>query len=65
MANWAQFGHFHLGVYSLMWPAVQSIESNIHFVNLSVYFTKTYRKLDSQLFSVDFVVSMLLSYWRA
>ncbi len=22
MANWAQFGHFHLGVYSLLWPAV-------------------------------------------
>ncbi len=20
MANWAQFGHFHLGVYSLLWP---------------------------------------------
>ncbi len=19
--NWAQFGHFHLGVYSLLWPA--------------------------------------------
>ncbi len=19
---WAQFGHFHLGVYSLLWPAV-------------------------------------------
>ncbi len=22
MANWAQFGHFHLRVYSLLWPAV-------------------------------------------
>ncbi len=22
MANWAQFWHFHLGVYSLLWPAV-------------------------------------------
>ncbi len=19
---WAQFGHFHLGMYSLLWPAV-------------------------------------------
>ncbi len=25
MANWAQFGHFHLGVYSLLWPAVLDI----------------------------------------
>ncbi len=22
MANWAQFGHFYLGVYSPLWPAV-------------------------------------------
>ncbi len=22
MADWAQIGHFHLGVYSLLWPAV-------------------------------------------
>ncbi len=22
MTNWAQFGHFHFGVYSLLWPAV-------------------------------------------
>ncbi len=22
MANWAQFGHFHLGVYSLLWPDI-------------------------------------------
>ncbi len=22
MANWSQFGHFHVGVYSILWPAV-------------------------------------------
>ncbi len=27
MANWAQFGHFHLGVYSLLWPAVLDIKA--------------------------------------
>ncbi len=25
MANRAQFGHFHLGVYSLLWPAVKTL----------------------------------------
>ncbi len=25
MTLWAQFGHFHLGVYSLLWPAVLDI----------------------------------------
>ncbi len=28
MANWAQFGHFHLGVYSLLWPAVYILDIN-------------------------------------
>ncbi len=22
MANWSKFGHFHLGVYLFLWPAV-------------------------------------------
>ncbi len=28
MANWAHFGHFHLGVYSLLWPAVYILDIN-------------------------------------
>ncbi len=31
MANWAQFGHFHLGVYSLLWPAVSILMGVSYF----------------------------------
>ncbi len=44
MANWAQFGHFHLGVYSLLWPAkiykIVNIYKNVRGIRTSVRYCR-------------------------
>ncbi len=31
MANWAKFGHFHLGVYLRLWPVVYTLMAVCYF----------------------------------
>ncbi len=48
MANWAQFEHFHLGVYSLLWPVVAHGYVLRYFegtVNLHCYTSCTFTTL--------------------
>ncbi len=43
MANWAQFVHFHLGVYSLLWPAVLDINGCVELFWGDSKFTLLYK----------------------